>query len=447
MAFSHRGIGDNDPGSRFLAAALLTTLRWAAIPCLGIALALWSAATLAGLHSAASLAYAGTLAPSAPSLSIEAQLRQLPKPATPEMGGKGMPAATGERPVRLAALPVQQARQKRIATARPLPADPFGKVVLDAKLSREKLLDAFARAGMAIEEAGPAEARPVQVALVMPLTERFHRAIDEAASSQGDVATLSDTAVLDPLSPLALGTIGLDVELAYAAAGASPDGPVELALASLALDPYGMDGDETESGADIMPDAVEPPPATPEAKPGRKPARSDRQEPQALAYARPDKPEGTVGRAFRNLFNTVPKAGNKVAIYDISAAVVYMPDGSRLEAHSGIGKMADNPRYVHVKMNGPTPPNTYKLTMREKRFHGVEAIRMTPIGNQTMHGRDGMLAHSYLLRGGRAESHGCVAFANYPKFLEAFKQGKVTHMIVVPSVSRADVRMVSNDRG
>ena len=98
--------------------------------------------------------------------------------------------------------------------------------------------------------------------------------------------------------------------------------------------------------------------------------------------------------------------------------------------------MADNPRYVHVKMNGPTPPNTYKLSMREKRFHGVEAIRMTPIGDQTMHGRDGMLAHSYLLRGGREESHGCVAFEDYPRFLKAFKQGKVTHMVVVPSMSR-----------
>ena len=103
------------------------------------------------------------------------------------------------------------------------------------------------------------------------------------------------------------------------------------------------------------------------------------------------------------------------------------------------------PRFVHVKMKGPTPPNVYKLTMREKLFHGVEAIRMTPIGDQTMHGRDGMLAHSYLLRGRREQSHGCVAFANYPKFLKAFKQGKVTHMIVVPSMSKLPkVQMVSN---
>ena len=30
-------------------------------------------------------------------------------------------------------------------------------------------------------------------------------------------------------------------------------------------------------------------------------------------------------------------------------------------------------------MNGPTPPHTYNLQMRKKRFHGVEAIRMLPV--------------------------------------------------------------------
>ena len=220
----------------------------------------------------------------------------------------------------------------------------------------------------------------------------------------------------------------------------------------------------SSDGEEVTPEIVLLPPAKPEAasppsKPKAadaepetgKPARSAKPKPeakpepqQALAYARPDKP--AVG-AFKNLFNT-PKAGKGVAIYDISASVVHMPDGTRLEAHSGIGKMADNPRFVHVKMNGPTPPNTYRLSMREKRFHGVEAVRMTPIGDQTMHGRDGILAHSYLLRGGRAESHGCVAFKDYPRFLKAFKQGKVTHIVVVPSMSRMPkVRMASTGRG
>ncbi|MBX3596788.1 MAG: DUF2778 domain-containing protein [Rhizobiaceae bacterium] len=167
--------------------------------------------------------------------------------------------------------------------------------------------------------------------------------------------------------------------------------------------------------------------------------------PQALAYARPDAPErGTFGQSFRNLFGGA-KAGNGVAVYDISAAKVYMPDGTVLEAHSGIGKMADNPRYVNVKMGGATPPHVYNLKMRERLFHGVEAIRMLPVDGKNKFGRDGFLTHSYLLRGGRAESHGCVAFKDYNRFLKAFKQGKVKQIVVVSSGGRAaGVRMASN---
>ena len=136
-----------------------------------------------------------------------------------------------------------------------------------------------------------------------------------------------------------------------------------------------------------------------------------------------------------------------MAVYDISAAKVYMPDGSVLEAHSGIGKMADNPRYAHVKMNGPTPPHTYNLRMRESRFHGVEAIRMLPVDGKNKFGRDGFLTHSYLLRGGREESHGCIAFADYPRFLAAFKQGKVRQIVVVPSDGHGTMtRLASNGR-
>ena len=72
---------------------------------------------------------------------------------------------------------------------------------------------------------------------------------------------------------------------------------------------------------------------------------------------------------------------------------------------------------------------------------------MTPLTSQPMHGRDGFLTHSYLLRSRRPESHGCVAFANYPQFLKAFKQGKVTHLVVVPSVKGAKVPKVRTQRG
>src|SRR5262245_37455680 len=41
----------------------------------------------------------------------------------------------------------------------------------------------------------------------------------------------------------------------------------------------------------------------------------------------------------------------------------------------------DDARYVHLKRLGPTPPNTYKLVMREEPFHGVRAIRLVPVGD------------------------------------------------------------------
>ena len=177
-------------------------------------------------------------------------------------------------------------------------------------------------------------------------------------------------------------------------------------------------------------------------------ARSDRAAP-LLAYASPDEGKPTVGGAFRNLFNSGPSvaAGKGVAVYNISAGTVTMPDGQVLEAHSGIGHMADNPKYINVKMNGPTPPDTYKLKMRERRFHGVEAIRMLPVDGKVKHGRDGFLTHSELLRGRKNQSHGCVAFKDYNRFLNAFKKGKVTHIVVIPGNGKgkgSSTRVASN---
>jgi len=158
-----------------------------------------------------------------------------------------------------------------------------------------------------------------------------------------------------------------------------------------------------------------------------------------LSYANPGNPESEENGVFsgiKKLFNSPTDFGpdSKVAIYDISAATVHMPDGSKLKANSGIGHRMNNPKYAYVKNLGPTPPNVYKLRMRERRFHGVEAIRMLPYDVAAMRGRDGMLAHTPLLRNSKG-SHGCVAFPNYNKFLKAFKRGKVKTMIVVPEMS------------
>ncbi len=208
-----------------------------------------------------------------------------------------------------------------------------------------------------------------------------------------------------------------------------------------------------------QPKAVPQPKAVQQTKPvqlAARPAPQTRQGKPAnsgdeLAYARPDTPSGGLGQAFKNLFSG-PRggssgAGNGVAVYDISAKTVYLPDGQRLEAHSGLGAMVDQPRYVDQKDRGPTPPNTYDLTLRESRFHGVEAIRLTPVGGKAKYNRVGLLAHTYMLRGGRAESNGCVVFKDYNRFLAAFKKGKVTRLVVVPRLNGSPTQVASNARG
>jgi hypothetical protein len=120
----------------------------------------------------------------------------------------------------------------------------------------------------------------------------------------------------------------------------------------------------------------------------------------------------------------------RTAIYDITARTVYLPSGRRLEAHSGLGSYMDNPRHVHLRMRGATPPNIYKLTLRERLFHGVRAIRLNPVNEGRMHGRAGILAHPYML-GANGQSNGCVSFANYPEFLDAYLRGEVTRIAVV----------------
>ena len=136
----------------------------------------------------------------------------------------------------------------------------------------------------------------------------------------------------------------------------------------------------------------------------------------------------------------------RTAIYDISARTVYLPNGERLEAHSGVGQFMDDPRYSRMKMRGPTPPNTYELKMRETLFHGVAAIRLTPVDDKAMYGRDGILAHSYLL-GPAGQSHGCISFKDYPRFLRAFQRGEIERIVVVERLGKPPTFAArSNDR-
>jgi hypothetical protein len=118
------------------------------------------------------------------------------------------------------------------------------------------------------------------------------------------------------------------------------------------------------------------------------------------------------------------------AVYDISAHTVYLPDGTRLEAHSGLGDRIDDPRYVNERDHGATPPGVYHLTLRESLFHGVQALRLNPIGGGFTFNRVGLLAHPYML-GPNGDSNGCVSFKTYDAFLRAFESGEVKRLAVV----------------
>jgi type VI secretion system (T6SS) effector TldE1-like protein len=133
---------------------------------------------------------------------------------------------------------------------------------------------------------------------------------------------------------------------------------------------------------------------------------------------------------------TPPLAGydRQTAVYDISARTVYMPDGSRLEAHSGFGSLLDDPAHINEHNRGATPPHVYDLALREKSFHGVQALRMIPVGDGELFGRSGLLAHSYML-GPNGDSNGCVSFKDYDAFLKAFLNGDVKHLVVVTSLA------------
>jgi hypothetical protein len=161
--------------------------------------------------------------------------------------------------------------------------------------------------------------------------------------------------------------------------------------------------------------------------------------PQVAMTAPPPPAEPRVPPPVPDKLAALPGPGSRTAVYDIAAHTVYLPNGEKLEAHSGLGDKLDNPRYANVRMRGPTPPNVYDLTLREKSFHGVRAIRLNPVDDDKMFGRDGMLAHTYML-GSNGQSNGCVSFKDYSKFLHAYLKGDVERLVVVARLDNTPVR-------
>jgi len=142
----------------------------------------------------------------------------------------------------------------------------------------------------------------------------------------------------------------------------------------------------------------------------------------ALAYAAQEDDGLGVGQGGRY--------DRYTAVYDISAHTVYLPDGTRLEAHSGLGPWMDDPRHTEIRMRGATPATLYDLQPRESPFHGVQALRLVPVDEAKVFGRVGLLAHTYML-GSNGQSNGCVSFRNYDAFLRAYRNGEIRRLAVV----------------
>jgi type VI secretion system (T6SS) effector TldE1-like protein len=154
-----------------------------------------------------------------------------------------------------------------------------------------------------------------------------------------------------------------------------------------------------------------------------------------LAYASADASvTGSIGRPQNPALGGSPPYDRDTAVYDISAHTVYLPDGTKLDAHSGLGSNLDDPRSARVRMRGVTPPHIYELKPREALFHGVPALRLLPIGGEdAIYGRDGLLAHTFML-GPNGDSNGCVSFRDYNAFLNAYRNGGIRKLAVLSRI-------------
>jgi Protein of unknown function (DUF2778) len=255
-------------------------------------------------------------------------------------------------------------------------------------------------------------------------------------------ASPAGSAVLQPLNRSALASVETKISAAK--------GPLARRLMSRDshagfVDEAMVDEAKPTTAAVIPLPRSRPPAAVLEARPGSALAQADsaaRPDDRTMLQKLSDLLPGRVTLASLTpdggLFHRGPDLASlgydsSTAVYDISAHAVYLPNGSSLEAHSGMGSLRDDPEHVSVPNAGATPPALYELKPREKQFHGVQALRMIPAEGSVTSGRSGLLAHSFML-GPKGDSNGCVSIRNYDRFLKAFNDGEIDRLVVVPSL-------------
>ncbi len=173
--------------------------------------------------------------------------------------------------------------------------------------------------------------------------------------------------------------------------------------------------------------------------PGQKPVidrptvtKPQKQEKTQLAYAPPSGQTENIQRGlFGRLFGQA--AHNKTAIYDISAATVYLPSGEKLEAHSGIATCATIRAMLTRRC----------VALRHRALISFRCVKAYSTGSKQCVCSQPMVAirttatacwRTHTCCAGQ-DSNGCVVFKDYARFLRAFKRGEVNRMIVVTSMS------------
>lgn len=144
---------------------------------------------------------------------------------------------------------------------------------------------------------------------------------------------------------------------------------------------------------------------------------------------------GAVGRAFtgfingldrffRGFHNAVNAWWNRVsgrerenALYydNRTGTLVHHRDGQRITLATGLlsgrGDGLNNPEKQYEKNRGVTPEGGYNLSFGHSNRAGIgKYVRMDPIDNSQMRGRDGILMHHGSLASGERGSLGCITF-------------------------------------
>lgn len=196
------------------------------------------------------------------------------------------------------------------------------------------------------------------------------------------------------------------------------------------------------------------PPQPPQFQPPPQPAR--RREPESPGFFESVRRgvaavASAVDSAFQGFRRAVQAWWTKLTGRDRENALYYEQRSGTLFHHdaqgrrvilatgllSGRGEGLNNPSQQYVRNVGVAPEGAYRLSHHERAFTVASIgrnVRMTPLEESQMRGRDGILMHQGgRLASGQMGSHGCITFATNAQrdaVFEYIRRNNITHMWV-----------------